>query len=68
VISYNLYWLVVIISFFSMRYQEVNGHWPLLKPKKTIEQDAHSTRSESESSNADAGKAVVTEKSTEVAA
>jgi high-affinity iron transporter len=31
VISYNLYWLAVIVVFVSLRYKETNGHWPLLK-------------------------------------
>ncbi|KAF2461833.1 plasma membrane iron permease [Lineolata rhizophorae] len=33
VISYNLYWIVVIVSFVSMRYYEQTGHWPLMKGK-----------------------------------
>ena len=33
VISYNLYWLVVIIGLVAMRYNEVKGHWPLMKAK-----------------------------------
>lgn len=33
VISYNLYWLVVIIAFVSMRYKEQHGHLPLMKAK-----------------------------------
>ncbi|KAH6851254.1 iron permease FTR1/Fip1/EfeU [Chaetomium sp. MPI-CAGE-AT-0009] len=33
VISYNLYWLCVIVSFLVMRYREVKGHWPLMKRK-----------------------------------
>lgn len=33
VLAYNLYWLVVIIVFASMRYYEKTGHWPLLKAK-----------------------------------
>lgn len=33
VISYNLYWLVVICGFLAMRYNEVKGHWPLMKAK-----------------------------------
>jgi len=35
VISYNLYWLVVIVAFLSMRYNERHGHFPLMKAKKT---------------------------------
>ncbi|QSZ34102.1 hypothetical protein DSL72_005690 [Monilinia vaccinii-corymbosi] len=29
VISYNIYWLVVILGFLAMRYKEVKGHLPL---------------------------------------
>lgn len=35
VISYNLYWLCVIVWFLVMRYREVKGHWPLMKPKNS---------------------------------
>jgi high-affinity iron transporter len=45
VISYNLYWIVVIIGFLAMRYNEVHGHWPLMKSKIT------ETRSDSDVSN-----------------
>jgi high-affinity iron transporter len=34
VISYNMYWVAVIAGFLAMRYNEVHGHWPLLKAKK----------------------------------
>lgn len=33
VISYNLYWVFVILAFFAMRYNEKKGHWPLTKAK-----------------------------------
>lgn len=33
VISYNLYWLVVIIAFASIGYQEKHGHLPFMKAK-----------------------------------
>ena len=33
VISYNLYWLAVILAFVAMRSFEKNGHWPLMKAK-----------------------------------
>ncbi|KAI1813360.1 iron permease FTR1 family protein [Poronia punctata] len=33
VISYNLYWLSIIIALAVMRYHEVKGHWPLLRAK-----------------------------------
>lgn len=34
VISYNLYWVAVIITFIAMRYNEAHGRWPLMMPKK----------------------------------
>ncbi|KAK5726067.1 high-affinity iron permease [Elasticomyces elasticus] len=40
VISYNLYWVVVIAGFVSMRYYEKNGHWPLMKAKAAGEGDS----------------------------
>ncbi|PHH66839.1 hypothetical protein CDD81_5971 [Ophiocordyceps australis] len=42
VISYNLYWLLVIIGFVVMRYREVKGHWPLLKSKAGASSDSAS--------------------------
>ncbi|MCJ1449117.1 MAG: hypothetical protein MMC23_009636 [Stictis urceolatum] len=33
VISYNMYWLTVIIGFVTLRFKERNGHWPLMKSK-----------------------------------
>ena len=33
VISYNLYWLCVIIAFLAMRYNEKVGHWPFIAAK-----------------------------------
>ena len=35
VISYNVYWIVVMLWFVAMRYREVKGHWPFLKAKKS---------------------------------
>ncbi|KAL1877541.1 hypothetical protein VTK73DRAFT_8599 [Phialemonium thermophilum] len=48
VISYNLYWLVVIAGFVAMRYREVKGHWPLLRSKQPIAQDSNSQQSATE--------------------
>lgn len=39
VLSYNLYWLVVILAFASMRYYEREGHWPLIKAKAKVAED-----------------------------
>lgn len=36
VIGYNMYWIAVILGFFAMRYHELKGHWPLMKPKHKI--------------------------------
>lgn len=33
VISYNVYWIFVIIGFLVLRFHEVNGHYPLMKAK-----------------------------------
>jgi len=33
VLAYNLYWIVIMVAFATMRYHEKNGHYPLLKPK-----------------------------------
>ena len=40
VISYNLYWLVVILGFLGMRYQEATGAWPFLRRKIGPSKDA----------------------------
>jgi high-affinity iron transporter len=34
VISYNVYWISIIVLFLSMRYNEVRGHWPMMGGKK----------------------------------
>ncbi|PHH87908.1 hypothetical protein CDD83_8250 [Cordyceps sp. RAO-2017] len=33
VISYNVYWIVVIAGFILMRFRETHGHWPFMKAK-----------------------------------
>jgi len=33
VISYNLYWLAVIVGFVSLRFKERRGRWPFMKAK-----------------------------------
>ena len=35
VISYNLYWIVVVLAFLSMRYKEKTGRWPLRHRKES---------------------------------
>jgi high-affinity iron transporter len=42
VISYNLYWIVVIAMFFVMRFQEVRGHYPFMKAKVDNKHDEES--------------------------
>lgn len=37
VLSYNFYWIAVIVGFLAMRCNERNGHWPLTKPKKAAD-------------------------------
>ncbi|KAL0470184.1 iron permease FTR1/Fip1/EfeU [Neurospora intermedia] len=37
VIGYDIYWLVVIVSFLVMRYREVKGKWPLLPQRTEVE-------------------------------
>lgn len=49
VISYNVYWITVILAFLVMRYHEVKGHWPLIPAKKA--NDAGSTKVESDRSS-----------------
>ncbi|KAG9254516.1 iron transporter [Emericellopsis atlantica] len=68
VISYNLYWLFVIVGFITMRYQEVHGHWPLMKSKADTKTDASSQRSEqdSEAPAAAFGKTVAAENAVEM--
>ncbi|KAI8258069.1 High affinity iron permease ftrA [Colletotrichum sp. SAR11_239] len=33
VIAYNVYWIFVMAGFFVMRFHELKGHWPFMKPK-----------------------------------
>ncbi|KAF2740804.1 plasma membrane iron permease [Polyplosphaeria fusca] len=48
VISYNLYWLVVIIGFLLAAYQERTGHWPLQRPKASAQEVPSEITSEHE--------------------
>jgi high-affinity iron transporter len=34
VISYNVYWIFVILGFLVMRYREATGHLPFLRAKR----------------------------------
>lgn len=41
VIAYNVYWIVVMAGFITMRYHEQKGHWPLMRAKNsTVETDS----------------------------
>ena len=56
VISHNLYWLVVIISFLALSYREKRGKWPLMK-KPTNQ----THRSDSDTTSEGKDEAVITE-------
>ncbi len=71
VLSYNLYWLFVILAFFTMRYHEVKGHWPLLKPKAAVAGSEVDDQSISKSASREedkpaAGKTVAKDEITQV--
>ncbi|KAH6717752.1 iron permease FTR1 family protein [Leptodontidium sp. 2 PMI_412] len=51
VISYNVYWIFVIIGFLLMRYREVNGHLPFGKAKTNVRQHRMGSGSESPTSS-----------------
>ncbi|KAK4173266.1 putative plasma membrane iron permease [Triangularia setosa] len=38
VLSYNLYWIVVIAAFLALRFKEVKGHWPVFQKSKSTEE------------------------------
>ncbi|KAI4122980.1 MAG: hypothetical protein LQ338_005514 [Usnochroma carphineum] len=46
VISYNVFWLVVIFGFVAMGYNEKKGHWPLMKSKNVQSGGSESSLSE----------------------
>ena len=45
-----MYWIVVILGFLAMRYNETKGHWPFMKAKKgtTINSETASESSDGE--------------------
>lgn len=53
VLSYNLYWIVIICTFLSMRFKERHGHWPLIGKSRS---SATSTPIEHEIEVVDQGK------------
>ncbi|OCL04112.1 iron permease FTR1, partial [Glonium stellatum] len=38
ILSYNLYWVCVIIAFAAMGYKEKKGHWPFRKSKQITQE------------------------------
>ncbi|KAF2641980.1 plasma membrane iron permease-like protein [Massarina eburnea CBS 473.64] len=48
VISYNLYWIFVIIGFLALGFKEKNGRWPFMKakPEAEVERGAESEASD----------------------
>lgn len=49
VISYNVYWIAIVVGFALLGYNEKAGHWPLVKPMKL------STRNDSETTSDEEG-------------
>lgn len=45
-VAYNVYWLLVIGQFSTMRYKEDKGHWPLLKAKRFEDDEQYLTTQE----------------------
>lgn len=56
VVSYNLYWLAVIIAFVTMRYREQNGRWPLMRSQSRGSESLSRTQSDSSSGGEIVGK------------
>lgn len=54
VVAYNLYWVLVMVSFASLRYYEKRGHWPFMKAKA---RSADSETVDSDSSSQDIAEA-----------
>ncbi|CAF9936322.1 MAG: hypothetical protein ALECFALPRED_006766 [Alectoria fallacina] len=48
VLSYNFYWITIIIAFLAMRYNEKKGHWPLMKAKAISSEEKTSDSSSEE--------------------
>ncbi|KAF5518349.1 High affinity iron permease ftrA [Colletotrichum aenigma] len=45
VISYNFYWIAVMLWLVVLRYEETKGHWPFMKPKAPRSTTTESPRS-----------------------
>lgn len=46
VVSYDMYWIAVIVGFVLLGYSEKAGHWPLMKAKSTSGRKGSDTTSE----------------------
>ena len=46
VISYNMYWIAVIVGFLALRFNEKHGRWPFMKAK-AVPEDISRTASQS---------------------
>lgn len=66
VISYNLYWLCVMIGFIVMRFHEVHGRYPLMKAKAAAPAPAHADDSSESQVAAQTDKNATNEKTTTV--
>jgi high-affinity iron transporter len=64
VIGYNMYWIVVIIAFFALRYNETHGRWPLMK-KRAVAAEAPGSDGKESLSSHDIEKHGVVETKTE---
>ncbi|OTA91693.1 hypothetical protein M434DRAFT_338941 [Hypoxylon sp. CO27-5] len=49
VISYNVYWIAIMIAFGVLRYREVKGHLPFLKAKQSPAESVEKTDEPNES-------------------
>lgn len=67
VISYNLYWLAVIVAFVTMRYREQKGHRPLMRLPSRGSQSFSRTQSDSSGGGETVGKGAGFEEGTNVA-
>ncbi len=61
-VSYNIYWIAIMVGFAALRYKETRGHWPLLKAKANSASSSNSLSDEP----VDVEKSAVVENTTEV--
>ncbi|KAL4980876.1 iron permease FTR1/Fip1/EfeU [Aspergillus desertorum] len=60
VLSYNLYWIVIILSYLAMRFQERNGYIPVLTRKRSHDNGGVVETVEARKEGTDAALQVVT--------